>query len=106
MATGRTHDLGKGFTIREYLDPLRVGDEFVGYMITGPAAAQCKNNFRQRCGGLCAIKPYSVPISDDGQRKNYSVWTVTGEWPLITLSPSVACDCGGQHSFVQNGVWV
>lgn len=104
MATRRTHELGKGFTIREYYDPLC--NELVGYTVTGPAAPECKHKRSKLCGGLCAIKPYSVPIDDYGKRKEYSVWTVTGEWPLISLSPSVACDCGGQHSFVQEGVWL
>lgn len=95
----RTHDLGKNFVLREYYD----GDELVGYTVTGPAGPNCKKV--DRCGGLCAIKPYSVPIGDN-QMKTYSVWTVTGEWPNLTFSPSVACDCGFQHSFIQNGKWL
>lgn len=97
MNRGREHDLGKDFVLSEYLDD---SGELIGYFITGPSAPQCKSSFKGRCGGLAGVRPH-----EEGGR-TYSVWAVTGEWPNITLSPSVACDCGGQHSFIQNGRWV
>jgi hypothetical protein len=34
------------------------------------------------------------------------VWSVVGEWPNLTLHPSVKCGCDGQHGWVRDGVWV
>ena len=99
---GRQHDLGQGFTITEYLDE---NDELIGYSVTGPAAPQCPSPYGGRCGGLCAVRPHQV-VYEGRVVRTYSVWQVSGEWPNITLSPSVACDCGGQHSFVREGRWV
>ena len=93
---GREHDLGKGFILSEYLDE---DGTLIGYFVTGPAASQCKSSYEGRCGGLVGIRPH-----EEGG-KTYSVWEVEGEWPNITLKPSVMCNCGGQHSFVVNGVW-
>lgn len=97
---GREHDLGKGFILREYFD----GDDLIGYTVTGPASTNCTRKGAERCGGLCAIKPYTVPLGDKATR-TYSVWQVTGEWPNLTFSPSVMCGCQGQHSFIVDGVW-
>lgn len=97
---GRTHDLGKGFTLTEFYS----NGILVGYTINGPAAPQCKSSYQGRCGGLCAIRPYVIEV--ENFRKEYPVWAVDGDWPNITLSPSVACDCGGQHSFVRDGRWI
>jgi len=93
---GRVHELGKDFTLTEFLDDDR---SVIGYFVTGPSAPECKSSFEGRCGGLCAIRPY------ENHGHAYSVWEVEGEWPNITLKPSVQCNCGGQHSFVVNGVW-
>jgi hypothetical protein len=97
----RKHDLGKGFVLREYHDPDT--GELIGYFVTGPKAPQCKSSYEGRCGSLCCIKPYKIEY--ENFKKEYSVWTVTGNWPNLTFSPSVMCDCGGQHSFIVNGVW-
>ena len=93
---GREHDLGKGFVLSEYLDE---DGTLIGYFVTGPAAPECKSSYQGRCGGLAGIRPHE----EDGYA--YSVWEVEGEWPNITLKPSIMCKCGGQHSFVVNGVW-
>lgn len=99
----REHDLGKEYTLREYHDPDT--EVLIGYIISWPAAPQCKSPHSKCCGGLCAIRPYTVPLGEK-QTRTYSVWVVTGEWPYLTFSPSIACECGGQHSFIQNGIWL
>lgn len=96
------HDLGKGYELRPYNDPDT--NELVGYTITGPAGPNCKSPHSGRCGGLCAIKPYTIPVGQKAT-KTYHIWTVTGEWPNLTFSPSVMCGCGDQHSFIVNGEW-
>lgn len=97
---GREHDLGKGFTLSEYLD---ASGQLIGYFVTGPAAPACASAYEGRCGGLCAVREHVVRHGDFERR--YSVWQSSGDWPNITLSPSVACGCGGQHSFVVDGRW-
>jgi len=94
---GREHDLGKGFTLTEAL----VDGTLIGYFVTGPAAEQCRSSYEGRCGGLCPV----TPVSFTSDRKPRHVWGVSGEWPEITLTPSVACNCGGQHSYVRDGRW-
>lgn len=92
---GRTHDLGMSFELQEY----RENDNLIGYFVTGPRAPNCKRA-GGLCGGLCAIKPYNP-----GGVHEYEVWKVEGDWPNITLKPSVKCECGGQHGFVRNGCY-
>jgi hypothetical protein len=96
--TDRRVDIGSGFVLAEFHND--DGDELVGYTVSGPAAPACKSPYQGRCGGLCAIRPYEV------HGRAYSVWQVEGEWPAITLTPSVQCGCGGQHGFVQGGRFV
>lgn len=88
----RTHDLGSDFELSEFVYDNRL----IGYFVTGPAAPNCKNPHRGRCGGL-------VPITDYHDRPK---WESSGEWPNITLTPSVVCSCGGQHCFIRNGKYV
>lgn len=101
---GRTHDLGRGFTLREFYDAADPSDDLVGYTVTGPAHRESGCKKSGQCGGLCAVRPYSVPCGE-GIIKTYPVWKATGEWPNITLTPSVACECGGQHAHVRDGRW-
>jgi hypothetical protein len=85
-------DIGLGFELEPFLN----GDEELrGYTITGPAAGVCKSPHNGRCGGL-------VPTAPFGSR---AVWTIEQQDPL-TLSPSIQCECGGQHGHVQNRKWV
>lgn len=92
---GRIHDLGSDFQLSEFIE----GGKLIGYFVTGPKAPACKWGYKGRCGGLCAIQPY------ENGGHHYSVWKCEGEWPEITLKPSVQCKCKGQHGFVRNGVW-
>lgn len=88
-----TIDLGNGWNIR----PVTVkGEEGNGYLISGPAAPECPFPYDGRCGGY-------VRTRDLGDGK--AVWTVVQEDPL-TLSPSIACGCGGQHGHVTEGRYV
>lgn len=99
---GRVHDLGDEFRLSEYLD----GDgSLIGYIVNGPAAPACKSGHRERCGGLCAARSHEVAYEGRVVRR-YSVWQVVGEWPNLTFSPSVQCNCSGQHGFIRDGDWV
>jgi hypothetical protein len=62
--------------------PMRVGDATIGFhfCVDGPAS--------------------SSPAVEGGFRDG---WTVTGELPNITVSPSINCH-GAYHGWIQNGV--
>lgn len=45
----------------------------------------------------------SVPLTG---MASGDTWDQTGEWPAITLTPSLLCTQCGEHGFVREGQWV
>lgn len=98
LVAGRRHELGAGM---ELVEQTTDAGELVGYTVGGPAWPACPSPYAGRCGGLVPVRP----VSFTGDRRPRAVWKVSGEWPAITLHPSVACSCGGQHAYVRAGRW-
>jgi hypothetical protein len=92
MDAGELIDLGGSWT----LAPISQNGERAGYMIEGPAAAECPFPYDGRCGGL-------VRTRDLGDGK--PVWKILSSQPL-TLDPSIRCSCSGQHGHVREGRYV
>lgn len=94
----RSLDLGNGWSCRFYTEHGVVGT--TGLIIVGPAAPQCKYKGmmgeENMCGG-------GVPF--ENSRTSKPKWKVVS-WDPLTLTPSIACGCNGQHGYITNGKYI
>jgi hypothetical protein len=94
-------DLGKGFVAY----PIGAEDDPLGIEIDGPAGPNCSHRGGRlgepdRCSGTVWFEGRGL----DGPNQTGNEWEIVTEEPL-TLSPSIECDCGFQHSHVVEGRW-
>lgn len=94
-------DLGNGYVAY----PLGDEDDPLGLEIDGPAGPNCTHRGGHdgvpgRCSGTVWFEGRSL----DGPNQTGDEWKVEQEEPL-TLSPSIECDCGHQHSHIVDGKW-
>jgi hypothetical protein len=94
-------DLGKGYIAYPLGDP----EDPLGVELDGPAGSNCSHEgghdgVKGRCSGTVWFEGRSL----EGPNQTGAEWIVEQEDPL-TLSPSIECDCGFQHSYIVDGRW-
>lgn len=85
-------DLGDGHKLSRVHDREK---NLVGFVDAHPDA----RNPAKQCGG-------SVPLERSRWSRPDATWRMTGEWPEVTLEPSLLCTACGDHGFVRAGRWV
>lgn len=98
--------VGEGFYYRFVTEENAIelmGKTHTGLILVGPAAPECKHkkqNDGPWCGGGINFNNSRV-----AEKEGRPMWTVKS-WEPLTITPSIACDCAGQHGFITDGRYV